>query len=69
MCNFEVEVRIVSEVNVMSKKEETVLPAECEKKSVKKFSAPDKYFGSFRSHGKCDRFKSYHISTLGNSGI
>ena len=55
---------------MLREKEETVLPAEWVKKSVRRFSAPDKYaLGSFRSHGRCDRFKSDHVSTLGNSGI
>jgi hypothetical protein len=55
---------------VLRKNEETVLPAESVKKSVRRFSANHKYaLGSFRSHGRCDRFKSDCVSTLGNSGI
>ena len=66
MCNFEVEVRIMTEVSLLRKKEETALSVECVKESMRRFFAAYEYvLGSFLSRGRCDRFIRYYVSTLG----
>ena len=43
MCNFEVEVRIMTEVSLLRKKEEAVLSVERVKESMRRFFAAYEY--------------------------